>query len=350
LEVFNSTIVNNSAVDGGGIARAGGTSLTPLSMTSTIVAKNTASSGTGPDLFLNGDVITAVNSLIGVEDSGGFFQGVNSKNNLVGTVATPLDPVIGPLANNGGPTLTHALLTGSPAIDYGINTVTPLTSDQRGSPYVRVFDQAVPQGPESDGTDMGAFELQPNPTAPAIVTSISINAGNAQRSRVTTLQVNFDSKVTIPTPSAAFTLTRVGDNASVTLNTVLDGSGLFATITFTGGAVDGAPGNLSLQDGRYTLTAVPAQFTGAGLNGNAGVLVSNNFNSTPYVGPLTPATGIFRVFGDATGNGKVESDDFLAFRLAFLSSSDTFDFNGNGSVDSSTDLLQFRLNFLKQVV
>ncbi|MBX7102691.1 MAG: right-handed parallel beta-helix repeat-containing protein [Gemmataceae bacterium] len=351
LEVFNSTITNNSAVDGGGISRSGGTSLTPLSMTSTIVAKNTASSGTGPDLFLNGDVITSVNSLIGVEDSGGFFQSVNSKNNLVGTAATPLDPLLGPLANNGGPTLTHALLTGSAAIDTGVNTTVPLTSDQRGSPYVRLFDQVgVPQGTESDGTDMGAFELQPNPTPPSIVTSVGINGGNAQRSRVTTLQVNFDSKVTIPTPNAAFTLTRVSDSASVTLNAVLDVSGLFVTITFTGGAVDGAPGNLSLQDGRYTLTAVPAQFTGAGLNGNAGVLVNNNFNSTPYVGPLTPATGIFRIFGDASGNGKVESDDFLAFRLAFLSTSDTFDFNGNGSVDSSTDLLQFRLNFLKQVV
>jgi hypothetical protein len=89
-----------------------------------------------------------------------------------------------------------------------------------------------------------------------------------------------------------------------------------------------------------------------GFDGNGDGIAGGDFSfgSTPYVSGSEPATGIFRLFGDASGNGKVESDDFLAFRLAFLSSSDTFDFNGNGSVDSSTDLLQFRLNFLKQIV
>jgi hypothetical protein len=41
------------------------------------------------------------------------------------------DPLLGSLADNGGPTLTHALLAGSPAIDAGDNAVCPAT-DQRG--------------------------------------------------------------------------------------------------------------------------------------------------------------------------------------------------------------------------
>ncbi len=61
------------------------------------------------------------------------------------------DPRLGPLADNGGPTLTLALLTGSPAIDAGLDCP---AVDQRGV--------ARPQGP---GCDIGAFELVPTPPA-----------------------------------------------------------------------------------------------------------------------------------------------------------------------------------------
>jgi autotransporter family porin len=64
--------------------------------------------------------------------------------------------MLGPLADNGGPTPTHALLSGSPAIDRipvedcvdadGL----PVTEDQRGEPR-----------PAGDGCDVGAFEVQP---------------------------------------------------------------------------------------------------------------------------------------------------------------------------------------------
>jgi hypothetical protein len=56
------------------------------------------------------------------------------------------DPKLGPLANNGGPTLTMALLPGSPAIDAGNTSLAPAT-DQRGFPR--------PAGPAAD---IGAFE------------------------------------------------------------------------------------------------------------------------------------------------------------------------------------------------
>ena len=63
------------------------------------------------------------------------------------------DPLLLPLADNGGPTWTMALVSGSPAIDTGSNPL-GLQADQRGSPWVRVYGAAP---------DIGAFEVQPPP-------------------------------------------------------------------------------------------------------------------------------------------------------------------------------------------
>ena len=61
-----------------------------------------------------------------------------------------IDPLLGPLADNGGPTLTMALLPGSPAIDAGDNTDAP-EWDQRGPGLPRIVDGTI---------DIGAFEVQ----------------------------------------------------------------------------------------------------------------------------------------------------------------------------------------------
>ncbi len=74
-------------------------------------------------------------------------------NNQVGTAANPIDPRIEPLANNGGPTLTHNLLSDSPAIDTGDAPQT-LANDQRGPGFLRVFDGQA---------DIGSLETQPDP-------------------------------------------------------------------------------------------------------------------------------------------------------------------------------------------
>ncbi len=76
--------------------------------------------------------------------------------NLIGMGGSPIDPLLGPLADNGGPTATHALLIGSPAIDMGDpNAVAGAGGvpqfDQRGAPFTRVHGAQI---------DMGAFELQ----------------------------------------------------------------------------------------------------------------------------------------------------------------------------------------------
>ena len=93
---------------------------------------------------IQGAVATSSHNLVGV-DSGldGISNGVGG--NIVGTVNAPIDPLLGPLQDNGGPTWTMALLPGSPAINAGDSTNAPAT-DQRG--FARV------------GTpDIGAFEF-----------------------------------------------------------------------------------------------------------------------------------------------------------------------------------------------
>ena len=71
---------------------------------------------------------------------------------MSGTQASPIDPLLGALADNGGPTQTHALLTGSPAIDAAGDCVADLsiTTDQRGI-----------SRPQGTACDIGAFEPPP---------------------------------------------------------------------------------------------------------------------------------------------------------------------------------------------
>ena len=135
-----STIGNNQAT--GAYSRGGGFSnWGQATFESTIVADNTAGDGTHNNGFTEpaqGGVTTSDGYNIDSENSCGFDQ----PTDLINT-----DPLFSSLQDNGGPTFTHALLHGSPAIDAGDNSGAPVT-DQRGVPR--------PQGP---AVDIGAFEL-----------------------------------------------------------------------------------------------------------------------------------------------------------------------------------------------
>src|SRR5262249_56713554 len=76
-------------------------------------------------------------------------SGFNASD-LVGTDQNPIDPKLGPLQENGGPTKTHALLPGSPAIDAGSNRRAP-TWGQRGPRFPRIVNGTI---------DIGSFEVQ----------------------------------------------------------------------------------------------------------------------------------------------------------------------------------------------
>ena len=181
LTLTNSTITGNrSDVDasggsdkGGGISGAG-----TETVQNTIVAGNfrgAVASSIADDI--TGAITTASSNLIGdAASAGGIQNGVNG--NIVGNGGSgtiPLASILNPtLANNGGPTVTHALVAGSRAINAGV--ANGLTSDQRG--LVRTFGPAP---------DIGAYELQSEsyafwtsysfpPGTPAALTAINADA------------------------------------------------------------------------------------------------------------------------------------------------------------------------------
>jgi hypothetical protein len=130
-------------------------------MSGTIVSGNTAVAGPA-DIGLGYSAsfvgaMTANNSLLGDVDS---RIDVTGSNNIDSTT-----PGVDVLADNGGPTKTMALLTGSPAIDAGPSPVATFAGngfDQRGTPWLRVYGAQV---------DIGAFELQPEPTPTTTTTT-----------------------------------------------------------------------------------------------------------------------------------------------------------------------------------
>jgi len=164
MTVTNSTIADNSAGwEGGGLGVDGGTA----TLDNTIVALNstyTTARLKSPDIFLiNGGTVssTSAYNLIGTGGTGGLVDGVNGNQVGVG------NPGLSALGDYGGPTQTIALLPGSPAIDAGSNALAvdptsgqPLTTDQRGPGFVRIYNNVV---------DIGAFEVQP--TADLVVTT-----------------------------------------------------------------------------------------------------------------------------------------------------------------------------------
>jgi len=199
ITISNSTISGNEASYGGGVAGPVSTINNSTITLNTVNDGNSSGSygsegggvivfnigytygvdgvaGAGALLTLNSAIVFG-NSGSGATygaDLGGPDVVVSGANNLVGSSTAPLpagtlstDPLLGPLANNGGPTLTHALGAGSPALNTG-NNVAGLSTDQRGGAFVRVSGTAA---------DIGSFEVQaaggPDPTPAVAVPTMS---------------------------------------------------------------------------------------------------------------------------------------------------------------------------------
>ncbi|HEV7403314.1 MAG TPA: choice-of-anchor Q domain-containing protein [Chthoniobacteraceae bacterium] len=154
MTVEHCTITRGSAASGGGIANTG---TGPLRLLNTIVAGN-AATGAGPDLA--GEAMSQDFNLVG-DTAGATFTA--QAHDLTG-----VDPKLAPLADNGGPTFTCALLDGSPAIDAGSSAGS--TTDQRD--VQRPVDVAGVAN-AADGADIGAFEL-----VPAGFPTVTIEAGD----------------------------------------------------------------------------------------------------------------------------------------------------------------------------
>jgi hypothetical protein len=177
LSVNNSTISDNSAAFGGAIENYRGM----LEISSTTFSGNSASvgggiyndysccgnatvslqntilkaGGIGENIFNNSGTVTSLGYNMSSDKGGGYLTGPGDQINT--------DPLLSSLQDNGGPTFTHALLPGSPAINAGDPTFTPPPSyDQRGPDYWRV---------RSDRIDIGSFEVQAGSTPPPTPTA-----------------------------------------------------------------------------------------------------------------------------------------------------------------------------------
>jgi hypothetical protein len=148
LTMTNSTLSGNSAgVSGGGIYNSNQQGLAGLDLGSTILNAG----GSGENIFNDAGTVTSHGYNLSSDNGGGYLIGLGDQINT--------DPMLGPLQDNGGPTFTHALLPGSPAINAGDPSFTPPPLyDQRGPGFDRIVNGRV---------DIGSFEVQgstPTPT------------------------------------------------------------------------------------------------------------------------------------------------------------------------------------------
>ncbi len=143
FSILNSTIANNTTNNSG----PGGVGIVaqfPAVIRNSIIAGNHDLSGPNGDFAIYASNVTVDYSLVQVPDVSVNAVLAAGTGNLTG-----VDPKLGPLANNGGPTFTHLPAAGSPAINVGEPGFSAFAYDQRG------LDRVV------DRLDMGAVEVQP---------------------------------------------------------------------------------------------------------------------------------------------------------------------------------------------
>jgi predicted outer membrane repeat protein len=256
LTITNSTLSGNSAVDGGGgISNFLGT----VTLGNTIVAENTAPGS--PDL--SGELNSQGHNLIGDGTGGSGYD----PTDLVGTSSNPIDPRLGPLQDNSGPTQTMALMPGSPALNAGDPT-------QLGSPDQRGVVR-------TGGINIGAYQASasafiltaPDTVDPGVPFDMTLTAVDAfgqmavgYTGSVTFSSSDGDPAVVLP-PDYTFTLADAG------------------TVVFPGGVTLITEGDQTItatdtSDGTITATA-----TVTVTSGNAPRLVWTVAN-----GPATPGT------------------------------------------------------------
>ncbi len=192
ITLVNSTLSGNTANGHGGglyITNSAAASLANVTVTDNRADGDSSGGGNGGGLSNNGGTITFKNTLMAgnFDNSAGTrrpdcsgtltSQGYNlvgdktgctftpASSDLVGTGSSPVNAQLGPLQNNGGPTPTHALLSGSPATDAG-NPALPGS----GGNACEATDQRGIVRPQGSTCDIGAYEV--------VVPDVQFSGGN----------------------------------------------------------------------------------------------------------------------------------------------------------------------------
>ena len=208
---------------GGGIRVGPGA----VTLENTIIANNTAANGAGdatgaptPGPDVDGAVTSNGHNLIGNATEATGFTGTGD---LIGA-----NPMLDALADNGGPTQTMKLLTGSDAIDAAV--AAGATLDQRGQPRT-VDDPSVANEATSDGTDIGAYEAE----VPCVLTcpdNVSVSNDPGECGAIVTYDdpsATGCGAVTCDHPSGSFF--PVGDTLVTCTSTVGPGCSFTVTVT-----------------------------------------------------------------------------------------------------------------------
>ena len=294
---------------GGGISNDPGAT---FSLVNSIVAQNTAP--TNPDV--DGNFNDLGHNFVGTGTGGDFINGSNGDQ--VGTSLNPLNPMLGPLQDNGGGILTELPLAGSPVIDAGDNSYA-LATDARG--FVRIINGII---------DLGAVEYNSNP-APLLGTSVSLSssANSALPNQEVTFTATVNGMSGTPTGSVTFM-----DGADMLGTAMLDSNGNATLVT--SGLTLGSQiivaiysGDVTFAGSNGSLTQTVNQggtFTSLSLSANPvqpGQAVTFTANIVPEGSSGTP-TGIVTFLDGTTALGTgtlavVGGQDQAAFTTSSLS-------------------------------
>ena len=349
LTLINSTIANNqlyastapeysgAGVSNGSVFHSGGT----VNVRNSIIAGNTLA-GTSLNLDFYGSLTSQGYNLIG-SNRGAQITGVTT-GNIVGTFQAPINARLGPLADNGGPTMTNALLPDSPAINTG-NTATSPATDQRGVSRVGTADIGAFEFNDSTPTPTPTPTITPTPSpTPTPNTPPNAAADAYSVNEDTTLNINAPGVLgndtdgennsltavvqTSPANAASFTLNANGsfsytptanfNGADSFTYTAFDGSfaSSAATVTITVNAVNDVPvangGSITTNEDTASSAFI---LTGSDADGDS---LTFEIVTAPVKGTYNAATGIYTPNANANGS---DSFTFIAKDAVSQSSS-----------------------------
>ncbi len=292
MTLDNSTITGSWGYTGGAGILDNGTSLTVSNST---ITGNTSYDGSGGGISVGGGTVTITNSIVaGNTDMSSQVGedcvncGTQSTNNLISTSTSVVNPMLGSLQNNGGPTQTMLPQTGSPALSAGLSSTLP--TDQRGDPR-----------PTGNGvvSDLGSVEVTQGTTPTP--SSIAVSSGSGQSAVVNTafanpLVVIVKDSSGNPVSGATVTFT-AGTGIKVSSSTATTNSSGQASVT----ATPTSAGTSLTVTASVSGVSTPASFTETGTAATPApqtitfpTIASQVYSGTPFTvqAPATASSGL----------------------------------------------------------
>jgi len=283
VTLLNCTVSSNSATNAGGGIYNDGT--VPANAKVNIGGTILKAGASGANIFKNpgaGATVTSLGYNLSSDNGDGWLTNTTDQINI--------DPQLGPLQNNGGPTLTHALLGASAALDKGKN-LSGSTTDQRGFP--RIADQCPANAAGGDGSDIGAVEFSGAFAAGTItVDNLNDSGAGSLRDAIFLAGICPNTNIIVFAPGVSGTISLTSGELLITspLSILGPGPGILAVngnganrvfqiapsnhvtiagLTITNGwAVDSLGGGI--YNDRASLTVSNCTITGNSSSGNAG--------------------------------------------------------------------------------